>query len=120
MVSAVFVGSPVPSAAAAFFATFVHVSSGPTASRLPLLSVTSVRPGLVGSCASFESALAFTVTPNAEAAAAPIPSPAYFKTSRLVVTLGSRHPLIIHATRGLEAGLRRQTAYCKPCRLGTP
>jgi hypothetical protein len=54
------------------------------------LSVISVCAGLAGDWASFVSASALPVTPNIEAAAAPTPSPAYFKTSLRVVTLGSR------------------------------
>src|SRR5208283_663736 len=95
------VGSTVRSAATAFFAAFVHAISGPAASRFPLLSVISVCAGFVGACASFASALAITGIPNAEAAAAPIPSPAYFKTSRRVVTLVSR--LFLNQSRRLQA-----------------
>ena len=100
IVCAVFVGSTVTSAAAALRATLVHAISAPAASRFPLLSVTSVCAGFVGGCASFASTLAFTGTPNTEAAAAPTPSPAYFKTSRRVVTLGSR--LSLNHSRGLQ------------------
>ncbi len=100
IVCAGFVGSTVTSAAAAFFGTFVHAISAPAVSRFPLLSVISVRAGLVGACASCASPSAFTVSPNAEAAAAPIPSPAYFKTSRRVVTLGSR--LSLNHSCGLQ------------------
>jgi hypothetical protein len=90
MVCAVFVGSMVMSATGAFFgAALVHVTSGPRDRRLPFLSVTSVCAGLAGGCAWFAVRFAFAGTPNAEAAAAPMPSPAYFKTSRRVVTLSS-------------------------------
>src|SRR5712664_1978704 len=84
-----FVGSTVTSAGAAFFATFAQAISGPAASRFPLLSVTSVCVGLFAGCAWFAATLALRGTPNSEAAAAPTPSPAYFKTSRRVVTLDS-------------------------------
>src|SRR5713226_7027487 len=100
IVCAGFVGSTVTSAAAALLATFVHAISAPAASRFPLLSLTSVCADFVGACASFASTLAFAVTPNTEAAAAPIPSAAYFKTSRRVVTLGPR--LSLNHSRGLE------------------
>src|SRR6266852_5724926 len=83
IVCAGFAGSTVTSAGAAFFAIFVHATSGPAASRFPLLSVTSVCAGFAGTCSSFASTLAFNVTPSAEAAAAPSPSPAYFKTYHL-------------------------------------
>src|SRR5258707_13286884 len=96
-----FVGSTVTSADAAFFATFVQAISGPAASRFPLLSVTSVCAGLFAGCAWFAATLALRGTPNTEAAAAPTPSPAYFKTSRRVVTLGS--PLSLNRSCGLQA-----------------
>src|SRR6266851_6565621 len=119
IVCAGFAGSTVTSAGAAFFAIFVHGTSGPAASRFPLLSVTSVCAGFAGTCSSFASTLAFNVTPNAEAAAAPSPSPAYFKTSRRVVTLGPRSPL--NRSRRLSpSGLFRRTAYCKTYYLGIP
>jgi hypothetical protein len=100
IVCAAFVGSTVTSAAVELFATFVYAISAPAASRFPLLSVISVCAGFVGRCASFASTLALTVTLNTEAAAAPTPSPAYCKTSRRVVTLGSR--LSLHHSRGLQ------------------
>src|SRR5882724_8851099 len=100
MVCAGFAGSTVTSAGAAFFAVFVQTISAPAASRFPLLSVTSVRAGLLGGCAWFAAALAFTGSPNAEAVAAPIPSPAYFKMSRRDVMLGSR--LSLNYSRGLQ------------------
>src|SRR5260370_13981276 len=89
IVCAVFAGSAVTSAAAAFFPIFVQATSPPGSNRFPLLSVTSVCAGFAAACASFASALAFADTPKSEAAAAPTPSPAYFKTSRRVVTLDS-------------------------------
>src|SRR5580704_3702993 len=103
IVCAGLVGSTVTSAAAAFLATFVHAISGPAASRLPLLSVISVCAGLIGACPSSTSATAFTGSPNVDAAAAPIPSPAYFKTSRRVVTLDSR--LSLNHSRRLQPKL---------------
>src|SRR5579859_2150213 len=89
MVWAGFVGSTVMSGAGTFFAGLVQTTSGPVARRLPLLSVTSVCAGLVEGWASFGLTPAFTAIPKPEAAAAPIPRLAYFKTSRRVVTLGS-------------------------------
>src|SRR5260370_13670307 len=119
IVCAGFAGSTVTSAGAAFFAVFVHGTSDPAASRFPLLSVTSVCAGFAGTCSSFASTLAFNVTPHAEAADAPSPSPAYFKTSRRVVTLGPRSPL--NRSRRLSpSGLFRRTAYCKTYYLGIP
>src|SRR5258707_6810966 len=103
IVCAGLVGSTVTSAAAALLATLVHAISAPTASRFPLLSVISVCAGLVGACPSCASASAFAVTPNADAAAAPNPSPAYLKTSRRVVTLGSR--LSLNHSRRLQPKL---------------
>src|SRR6266702_4078296 len=90
IVCAGLVGSTVTSAAAAFFATFVHAISAPAASRFPLLSVISVCAGFVGACPSCSSVSAFAFSPNADAAAAPMPSPAYLSTSRRVVTLDPR------------------------------
>src|SRR5216684_4814462 len=100
MVCAGFAGSTVTSAGAAFFAVFVQTISAPAASRFPLLSVTSVCAGLLGGCAWFAATLAFTGSPNAEAAAALTPSPAYFKISRRDVTLGSL--LSLNYPRGLQ------------------
>src|SRR5258708_6889197 len=120
MVCAVFAGSTVTSAGAAFFAIFVQTISAPAASRFPLLSVTSVRAGLFGGCAWSAAALAFTGSPNAEAVAAPIPSPAYFKISRRDVMLGSR--LSLNYSRGLQQ--RRFAAWDSILQnsfiLGTP
>src|SRR6266481_4609706 len=123
IVCAGFVGSTVTSAAAAFFATFVHAISGPAARRLPLLSVTSVCAGLVDACASFlsilgASTLAFAVTPNAEAAAAAAPSPAYFKTSRRVVTVGYR--LSLNRSRGLQPRFPSPDSILQKVLSGTP
>src|SRR5882757_7064772 len=112
IVCADFVGSTVTSAAGAFFAGLVQAISGPAARRLPLLSVTSVCAGLAGGCAASGSMFAFAATPNAEAAAAPTPRPAYFRISRRVVTLDS--PLSLIHTHGLDPGqFARGTGYCK-------
>src|ERR1700728_5393518 len=100
MVCAVFAGSTVTSAGAAFLAVFPHTVSAPAASRFPLLSVTSVCAGLLGGCAWFTATLAFTGSPNAEAVAAPTARPAYFKISRRDVTLGSR--LSLNYSRDLQ------------------
>src|ERR1700683_1884874 len=100
MVCAGFVGSTVTSAGAAIFAVFAQTVSAPAASRFPLLSVTSVCAGLLGGRAWFTATLAFSGSPNAEAVAAPTPRPAYFKSSRRDVTLGSR--LSLNYSRGLQ------------------
>src|ERR1700719_3685620 len=117
IVCADFVGSTVTSAAAVLLATFVHAISSPAASRFPPLSVTSVCAGFVGACAPLASALVFSVTPNTEAATAPTPSPAYFKTSRRVFTLGSR--VFLNYSRCVhQGGMGRRRAYCKTYYLG--
>src|SRR5260370_29562890 len=112
MVCADFVGSTVTSAAGAFFAGLVQAISGPAARRLPLLSVTSVCAGLAGGCAASGWMFAFAAAPNAEAAAAPTPRPAYFIISRRVVTLDS--PFFSDSHTGLDPGqFARGTGYCK-------
>jgi len=93
-------GSTFTSAGAVFFAIFVQTISAPAASRFPLWSVTSVCAGLLGGCAWFATALAFTGSPNAEAVAAPIPSPAYFKI--LAVMSRSAPGLSLIYSRGLQ------------------
>src|SRR6202158_2372276 len=104
MVCAGFAGSTVTSAGAAFFAIFAQAISAPAASRFPLLSVTSVCAGWLGGGAWFAAPLASSGSPNAEAVAAPTPSPAYFKISRRDVTLGSR--------LSLNCSRRRQPTIC--------
>jgi hypothetical protein len=64
---------------------FVHTLVDGIGAELNVLGA-----AFVGACAWLTSLAAPTLTPIAEAAAAPNPSPAYFKTSRRVVTLVSR------------------------------
>jgi len=82
-----FVGSTVTSAGAAAFGRLGPGNLRPDCEALSALVGDFYLRGLGRGCASLAPALILVGNPNDEAAAALTPSPAYFKTSRRVVTL---------------------------------